>query len=64
MSKSITDADIHAYADRQLAPERVAEFEDAMARDPAIAAKLADIERQNAWLRGALAPLLDEPLPQ
>lgn len=64
MSKVITDADIHAYADRQLAPARVAEFEDAMARDPAIAAKLAEIERQNAWLRGGLAPLLDEPLPQ
>ena len=64
MDKTLTDADVHAYADRQLAPARVAEFEEAMARDPALAAKVAEIERQNAWLRDGLAPLLDEPLPQ
>ncbi|MGA8031950.1 MAG: anti-sigma factor, partial [Casimicrobiaceae bacterium] len=35
-----------------------------MARDPALAAKVAEIERQNAWLRKGLAAALDEPLPR
>lgn len=64
MSKPVTDADIHAYADRQLAPERVAEIEAAMAQDPALAARIAGIEGQNAWLREGLGTLLDDPLPQ
>ena len=64
MSKPLTDADIHAYADGQLAPERVAEVEQAMAQDPALAARVADIGRQNAWLREGLGALLDDPLPQ
>jgi len=60
----ITDEDIHAWADRQLPAERKAAFEEAMARDPALAARAAEIERQNAWLRGGLDALLHEPLPQ
>ena len=64
MGNPFTDLDVHAYADRQLAPERVAELEDAMARDPALAAKVAEIERQNAWLRAGLGTALDEPLPR
>ncbi|HSQ79768.1 MAG TPA: anti-sigma factor [Casimicrobiaceae bacterium] len=64
MGNPFTDLDVHAYADRQLAPERVAEFEDAMARDPALAARVAEIERQNAWLRAGLGTALDEPLPR
>lgn len=64
MDKTFTDADVHAYADRQLARARSAEFEEAMARDPALAAKVAEIERQNAWLRKGLAAALDEPLPR
>lgn len=60
----ITDDDIHAWADRQLPPERKEAFEQAIARDPALAAKAAEIERQNAWLRGGLDALLQEPLPE
>ena len=65
MSKlPINEDDVHAYADRQLSPERRAAFEQAAERDPSLAAKVADIERQNAWLRDGLDALLHEPLPQ
>lgn len=60
----IGDDDVHAWADRQLPPDRHTAFEQAMARDPALAAKAADIERQNAWLRDGLDELLNEGLPQ
>jgi anti-sigma factor RsiW len=60
----ISDDDVHAWADRQLPPERSAAFEQALARDPALAARVAEIERQNAWLRDGLDPLLREPLPE
>ena len=30
----VTDADLNAYADGQVAPSRVAAIEDALARDP------------------------------
>jgi anti-sigma factor RsiW len=60
----ISDDDVHAWADRQLPPERRTAFDQWMARDPALAAQATDIERQNAWLRGGLDDMLDEPLPQ
>ena len=60
----ITDDDLHAWVDGQLAPERKAAFEQAMARDGALAARAHELQGQNARLREALAPLLDEPLPQ
>lgn len=58
------DEEVHAWADRQLSPERRSAFEQALARDPALTAKAAGIERQNAWLRDGLDSLLQEPLPQ
>ena len=61
---TISDDDLHAWADRQLPPQRRAAVDEALARDPALAAKATDIERQNAWLRDGLDALLDEPLPQ
>jgi anti-sigma factor RsiW len=60
----ITDDDVHAWADRQLPPDRRDAFEQALTRDPALVAKAADVERQNAWLRDGLDELLHEPLPQ
>jgi anti-sigma factor RsiW len=59
-----TDEDLHAWADNQLPAERRAAFEHAMARDPALAARAAEIQRQNGWLRDGLDALLHEPLPQ
>ncbi|MFO1395765.1 MAG: anti-sigma factor [Burkholderiales bacterium] len=60
----ITDADVNAYVDGQLASARVPVVEDALARDPALAARVAELKRQNALLRDALDPWLDEALPE
>ena len=59
-----TDADLHACADGQLAPERRAEIEALLATDPELAARVAGIRAQSAALRDALDPLLADPLPE
>ncbi len=59
----VTDADVNAYVDGQLAPVRVPAVEDAIARDPALATRVAELRAQNAALRDALDPWLDEALP-
>ena len=59
----VTDADVNAYVDGQLAPARTPAVEDAIARDPALAARVAELRAQNAALRDALDPWLDEALP-
>jgi anti-sigma factor RsiW len=64
MTIPISDDEIHAFADRQLPPDRHAAVEQALAEDPALAAKVREIERQNAWLRHGLDALLAETLPQ
>ena len=61
---SVTGDDLHAYADGQLSPERAVQVGDALERDPALAARLTDIQQQNTRLRAALDPWLDEPLPR
>jgi anti-sigma factor RsiW len=58
-----TDADVHAYADGQLPPNRAAAFEAIVAHDPALASQVADIRTQSSALRDALDPLLAEPIP-
>ena len=59
----ITDAEVNAYVDGQLAPLRAPAVEEALARDPALAARVADLRRQSAALRDAFDPWLAEPLP-
>ena len=59
----IPDADFHAYVDGQLAPERAAEVEAALAADPGLAARVAEMRADNALLRDALDPILAEPIP-
>ena len=59
----ITDADVNAYVDGQLAPSRTPAIEEALARDPALAARVADLRRQNAALHDAFDPWLAERLP-
>lgn len=56
--------DLHAWIDGQLPEERRRRFEQTLARDPALAARAAGIERQNRWLRMGLDPLLRELVPQ
>jgi anti-sigma factor RsiW len=60
----ITDADVNAYADGQLAASRAPAMEEALARDPALATRVADLRRQNAALRDAFDPWLAEALPE
>src|SRR5207244_833104 len=59
----LTEADLHAYADNQLAPERAAAMESVLARDPSLAERVAQIRAQNALLRDAFDPLLAEAIP-
>ncbi len=60
---AITDDDLMAYADGQLAGERREAVEQALARDAALAARVASIREQNAALRDALDPWLAEAIP-
>lgn len=60
----VTDADVNAYVDGQLAPVRVPAIEEAIARDPALAARVAELRRQNAALRDAFDPWLAEAPPE
>jgi anti-sigma factor RsiW len=59
----VSDDDLHAYADNQLVPEREQEVAAVLAREPALAGRVAEIRRQNALLRDAFDPMLAEPLP-
>ena len=59
----VTEADLHAYVDRQLAPARQAQVEQFLATRPDERARMADWQQQNEKLRSLLNPVLDEPLP-
>lgn|SRR5512146_598875 len=60
----IPDEELQAYADGQIPSERAPAVAAAIARDPALAQRVAEIRRQNALLRDAFEPWLAEPLPQ
>jgi anti-sigma factor RsiW len=60
----LTDADLMAYADGQLPAARIDEVEQALARDLALAARVADLRRQSAALHEAFDPWLADPIPQ
>jgi anti-sigma factor RsiW len=59
----LSEDDLHAYADNRLPSQRVQEIAETLAREPALAARVAEIRRQNVLLRDALDPWLSEPLP-
>lgn len=58
----LSEEELHAYADNQLSRERTSEIAATLGREPALAARVAEIRRQNALLRDALDPSLAEPL--
>ncbi len=59
----LTDADLNAYVDGALAPARAADVEEVLAKDAAIAARIAEMRQQNSALREALDPWLADPIP-
>ena len=61
---TVSDADLNAYADGQLAPEQMAAVEAALARDAELAMRVADYRAQSGLLRDALDPVLAEPIPE
>jgi anti-sigma factor RsiW len=61
---TVSDADLNAYADGQLAPEQMAAVEAALARDPELAMRVAHYRAQSGLLRDALDPVLAESIPE
>ena len=63
MHTPITDADLHAYVDGALAPERQREVEAWLATHSDAAASVARYRELNEQLRALYNPVLTEPLP-
>ena len=59
----LSDGDVHAFVDGQLASDRAQVVAAAVAADPELAARVADMRSRNALLREALEPVLSEPIP-
>jgi anti-sigma factor RsiW len=63
MNAPVTEAELHAWVDGQLAPARHAAVDAYLARHPAEAERLQAYTAQNAGLRDLFQPVLDEALP-
>jgi negative regulator of sigma E activity len=63
-SAPITDEQLMAYADGELAGEERDVVADAVAADPALSARLAQQQEMRDRLRDAFADELDEPVPE
>jgi anti-sigma factor RsiW len=59
----VTEAELHAYADRQLTPERTAEVAAWLAHRPDEAARVQAWEDDKRELRALFDPVLDEAVP-
>jgi len=59
----LSDDDLNAFADGQLSAERKAHIGAVLDRDAILAARVAEIRRQNAALRDAMDPWLAEQTP-
>ena len=59
----VTEAELHAYADRQLTAERSAEVAAWLVRRPEESARVRAWEDQKRELRGLFDPVLDEAVP-
>ena len=63
-STPVTEAELQAYVDRQLTPERQREIEAYLARRPEEAQRVESSLAQKRELRALFNPVLEEPLPQ
>ncbi|WPB57636.1 anti-sigma factor [Xylophilus sp. GOD-11R] len=61
--RPVTEADLHAYADRLLPPARLAEIEAWLDANPDERRRADDWRAQNLALKQLLDPVLAEPLP-
>ena len=59
----ITEADLHAYVDDQLSPERRQEVAAYLAENPEAVAQVKSYRDYNQGLRALYDPVLSEPLP-
>lgn len=59
----VTEAELHAYADRQLTPERAAEVAAWLAHRPEEASRVRAWEDDKRELRALFDPVLDEAVP-
>ena len=57
------EADLHAWVDGELSPDRAAKVAQWLADNPEEAARMAALQAQNASLRALHAPVLQEPVP-
>ncbi|MBT9504692.1 MAG: anti-sigma factor [Burkholderiaceae bacterium] len=60
----ITEADLHAYVDGQLTPERQREFEAYLGRRPDEGQRVQQLRAQKRELRALFDPVLDEAVPE
>jgi anti-sigma factor RsiW len=60
----ITENDLHAYLDDELAPERRVEVEAHLAANPELVDRLGTYGRHDEALRARFDPVLDEPVPR
>ncbi|HEX5343673.1 MAG TPA: anti-sigma factor [Duganella sp.] len=63
MNAPVSEAELHAWVDGQLAPARRAAVDAYLAQHPAEASRLQAYRDQNAGLRALFQPVLDAPLP-
>ena len=59
----ITDSDLQAYVDQQLAPQRRREVEDYLAQNPEAAKQVEQLLQLNTAVHKLYDPILNEPLP-
>ena len=60
----VSEAELHAFVDRQLTPERLTEIETYLAHRPDEAQRAQSYRDQKRELRALFDPVLDEALPQ
>ena len=60
----VTEAELHAFVDAQLTPERQREIEAWLANRPEAAQRVESYRAQKRELRACFDPVLDEALPQ
>lgn len=63
ISQPVTDAELQAYVDDRLAPDRLQAVTAWLTERPEEAQRLKAYRTQRDALRASLAPILDEPLP-